>query len=111
MDKFVGQNVQNITLKKQSDVVIRKVLSVEATVTLPDGVDALEPGQVLITVDGGITFNVVDADDEANGILCEALTETSKVEVLVIGAVKARYLVGLEDAHKPHLFTNKIILK
>ena len=109
--EFTGMSVKNITLKTQSDVVIKKVLSVNGTVTLPNGTEALEPGQVLVTIDGGLNFVAADADDEPNGILCEALTTTGEAEVLVIGIVKAKHLVGLEDAHKPHLFNNRIILK
>ncbi len=108
---YAGMSVENVTLKTQSDVVIKKILSVNGIVTLPNGTEALEPGQVLVTVDGGLNFVVADADDEPNAILCEALTATGEAEVLVIGIVKAKYLVGLEAAHKPHLFNNRIILK
>ena len=108
---FTGKNVQDVTLKTQSDVVINKILSTNATVTLPNGTEALEPGQIVVSIDGGITFVIADGDDEPNGVLCEALTATGEAEVLVIGIVKAKYLVGLEAVHKPHLFNNKIILK
>ena len=111
MVDFIGANVTNVTLKKQSDVVIKKVISDTATVTLPNGVEALEPGQVLISVDNGETFDVAAVDDEANGILCEALTATGPAEVLLLGIVREKYLTGLDASHKPHLFTNKIILK
>jgi leucyl aminopeptidase len=111
MAEFIGANVNNVTLKKQSDVVIKKIISDTATVNLPDGVEALEPGQVLITVDDGATFDVAAIDAEANGILCEGLTATGKAEVLLLGVVREKYLTGLDASHKPHLFTNKIILK
>lgn len=109
--EYTGMSVKNITLKTQSDVVIKKILSVNGTVTLPNGTEALEPGQVLVSIDGGLNFVAADADDEPNGILCEALTATGEAEVLVIGIVKAKYLTGLEASHKPHLFNNRIILK
>lgn len=108
---YVGMSVKNVTLKTQSDVVINKILSTNATVTLPNGTEALEPGQVVVSINGGITFVVADADDEPNGVLCEALTATGEAEVLLIGTVRKKYLTGLVDAHKPHLFNNRIILK
>ena len=108
---FIGKSVQNITLKTQSDVVINKILSTNATVTLPNGTEALEPGQVLVSINGGITFVVADGDDEPNGVLCEALTATGEAEILLIGTVKTKYLTGLVAAHKTHLFNNRIILK
>lgn len=110
-NQFVGASVQNVSLKKQSDVVIKEILSTQAMVTLPDGIEALEPGQVLITVDGGETFTVAADDAEPNGILCRALTVSEKAKVLLIGVVRKRYLSGFVDAHASHLFTNNIILK
>ena len=109
--KFTGQNVADVTLKKQSDVVIKKVLSTTGVVTLPEDKEVLEPGQVLITIDGGVTFDVAAVDAEANAILCESITETGTAEVLLIGVVREKYLTGLDAAHKEHLFTNRIILK
>jgi len=112
MNGFTGQNVAAVTLKKQSDVVIKKVLSDYAEVTLPADTEVLEPGQVLITTDGGDTFTVpADADAEPNGILCEPLTSTGKAEVLVCGVVREKYLVDYVADYKTHLFANKIILK
>jgi hypothetical protein len=111
MSKFVGANVANIARKNQSDVVIKKVISTVANVTLPEDKEVLEPGQVLVTIDGGLTFKEAIEDDEANGILCEALTATGDAEVLLIGVVREKYLAGLDATHKEHLFTNKIILK
>lgn len=108
---FTGKNVQDVTLKTQSDVVINKILSTNATVTLPNGTEALEPGQIVVSIDGGITFVAADNDDEANGVLCEALTATGEAEVLLIGTVRKKYLTGFVDAHKTHLFKNRIILK
>lgn len=111
MSNFTGANVTNVTRKNQSDVVIKKVISTVANVTLPEGEEVLEPGQVLVTMDGGTTFNVAAVDAEANGILCEALTATEDAEVLLIGVVREKYLTGLDASHKEHLFANKIILK
>lgn len=108
---FVGQNVSDITLKKQSDVVIKKVLSTTAKVNLPQNSEYLEAGQVLITMDNGETFEVAATDAEANAILCETLTTTGVAEVLLIGIVREKYLTGLDATHKEHLFTNRIILK
>jgi len=109
---FTGQNVKNVTQKKQSDVVIKKILSDYAKVTLPEDADVLEPGQVLITVDGGSTFTVpADELAEPNGILCEALKATGKAEVLVCGVVREKYLTSYVADYKVHLFANKIILK
>lgn len=108
---FTGKSVNDVTLKTQSDVVINKILSTNATVTLPNGTEALEPGQIVVSIDGGITFVVADNDDEPNGVLCEALTATGEAEVLLIGTVRKKYLTGLVDAHKTHLFKNRIILK
>ncbi len=110
MADFIGKNVQNITLKKQSDVVIKKVLSTGATVTVPSDT-TLEPGQVLITANGGKTFDVALEDSEANAILCEALEQTGEAEILLVGVVRKKYLTGLDDKHLEHLFNNKIILK
>ena len=109
--EFIGGNVADVTLKKQSDVVIKKVIATTATVNLPAGTEALEPGQILVTVDNGATFEVAIVDSEANGILCEALTATGDAEVLLIGVVREKYLTGLDVTHKEHLFANKIILK
>ena len=111
MNKFVGQNVADVTLVKQSDVVIKKVIATAATVNLPAETEALKPGQVLISIDNGATFDVAQVDDEANGILCEPLKATGPAEVLLIGVVREKYLTGLDATHKPHLFANKIILK
>ncbi|RXJ80803.1 hypothetical protein CRU86_00050 [Aliarcobacter skirrowii] len=111
MSKFIGANVHDVTLKKQSDVVIKKVLSMSATVNLPEDEDHLEVGQILITVDGGSTFDVAATDSEANAILCESITETGLAEVLLIGVVREKYLTGLDATHKEHLFSNKIILR
>ncbi len=110
MAKFTGANVKDVTLKKQSDVVINKVLSTSATVTV-DGEDGLEAGSVLVSVDGGKTFSHALPDAEPNGVLCENLQETAEAEVLLMGVVRERYLGGLENAHKEHLFKNKIILR
>ncbi len=110
MEQFIGKNVQNITLKKQSDVVIRKVLSTSATVTVEENT-TLEPGQVLITADGGKTFSIALEDSEANAILCEACDQTGEAEVLLSGVVRQKYLAGFVDAHGEHLFKNKIILR
>lgn len=111
MDKFVGQHVQNITLKKQSDVIIQKILAVEGIVTIPDGVEALEAGQVLFTPDGGKNFIVAADDAKSNAVLCNAITETCSTEALLVGKVKEKYLEGFKEAHREHLFNNKIILK
>lgn len=111
MNKFVGQNVADVTLVKQSDVVIKKVIATAGTVNLPEGTEALKPGQVLVSTDNGATFDVAIADAEANGILCEPLKATGEAEVLLIGVVREKYLTGLDATHKPHLFANKIILK
>ena len=108
---FEGANVTKVTQKKQSDVVIKKILSDYAEVTVPADT-TLEPGQVLITADGGATFTVpADELAEPNGILCEALTATGKAEVLVCGVVREKYLTSYVTDYKTHLFTNKIILK
>ncbi len=48
---------------------------------------------------------------DANGILGENITGTSKVSVLVTGAVRAKYLSGFDASMKHSLFTNKIILR
>jgi len=108
---FIGQNVKDVTLKKQSDVVIKKVLSTVSTVNIPEGKDNLEVGQVLITIDGGATFDVAADDAEANAVLCESITTSGDAEVLLIGLVREKYLTGLDASHKEHLFTNRIILK
>lgn len=109
--EYTGASVENISIKKQSDVIARKILSIESTVNLPDGVEILQAGQVLISVDGGETFDVAAVDAEANGILCEPITETGVREVMLVGVAREKYCEGLDDTHKPHLFTNKIILK
>ena len=111
MSDFIGANVTNVTLVKQSDVVIKKVIATAATVNLPAETEALKPGQVLISIDNGTTFDVAQVDDEANGILCEALTKSGLAEILLVGVVREKYLTGLDATHKPHLFANKIILK
>ncbi|PLY08398.1 MAG: hypothetical protein C0625_02080 [Arcobacter sp.] len=111
MSDFVGTSVQNVTLKKQSDVVIKKVLATEAAVTIPDGTEGLKAGQVLITTDGGATFDVAAVDAEPNGILCDNLETSGPAEVLLLGVVREKYLEGLNASHKPHLFNNKIILR
>jgi hypothetical protein len=108
---YIGQNVSVVTLKKQSDVVVKKILSTTGIVNLPEQTEALVPGQVLITIDGGETFDVAAADAEANAILCETLTATGVAEVLLIGVVREKYLTGFEANHKESLFTNRIILK
>ncbi len=108
---FIGANVKDITLVKQSDVVIKKVIATAATVNLPEGTEALKPGQVLVSTDNGATFDVAQVDAEANGVLCEALTKSGPAEVLLLGVVREKYLTGLDASHKPHLFANKIILK
>ena len=108
---FTGANVTDVTLKKQTDVVIKKVIATAATVNLPVGTEVLEPGQVLVTTDNGATFDVAIADAEANGILCEPLKATGEAEILLLGVVREKYLTGLDTTHKPHLFANKIILK
>lgn len=109
--EFIGGNVADVTLKKQSDVVIKKVIATTATVNLPAGTEVLEPGQVLVTVDNGATFDVAIVDSEANGILCEPIKASGEAEVLLVGIVRTKYLTGLDNTHKPHLFANKIILK
>jgi hypothetical protein len=111
MAEFIGANVNSVTLKKQSDVVIKKVIATTATVTLPEGVEVLEPGQVLVSIDNGDTFDVALVDAEANGVLCEPLKATGVAEILLVGVVREKYLTGLDASHKPHLFANKIILK
>ena len=111
MTDFIGANVNDVTLVKQSDVVIKKVIATAATVNLPEGTEALKPGQVLVSIDSGATFDVAQADDEVNGILCEALTKSGLAEILLVGVVREKYLTGLDATHKPHLFANKIILK
>ncbi len=109
---FTGANVTKVTQKKQSDVVVKKVLSDYAEVTLPADTEVLEPGQVLITTDGGTTFTVpADELAEPNGILCEALAATGKAEVLVCGVVREKYLTDYVTDYKTHLFANNIILK
>lgn len=111
MKKFTGASVQNITLKKQSDVIIQKVLSDYGTVTFPEDTEVLQTGQVLVTADGGQTFDVAAVDAKPNAILCESITATTKAEVLLIGTVREKYLEGLSDEHKTALFENKIILR
>jgi len=110
MDNFVGENVKDITLKKQSDVIVKKVLTTNALVNLAKNTETLEPGSVLVTNDNGLSFEIAKATDKANAILCEALNKSSQAEVLLIGVVRQKYLVGLDVSHKGHLFTNKIIL-
>lgn len=111
MADFIGANVADVTLIKQSDVVIKKVIATVATVNLPEGTEAFKPGQVLVSTDNGATFDAALTDAEANGILCEPLKATGEAEVLLIGVVREKYLTGLDATHKPHLFANKIILK
>lgn len=111
MAEFIGANVADVTLKKQSDVVIKKVIATTAKVNLPADTTVLEPGQVLVTVDNGVTFDVAIEDAEANGILCESIKATGEAEVLLVGIVREKYLTGLDATHKQHLFANKIILK
>lgn len=111
MNEFTGASVNDITLKKQSDVVIKKILSHTSEITLPEGVESLEVGTVLVSIDGGETYDIATEDSEANGILCENITENGEAEVLLIGVVRQRYLAGYLDPFKEHLFNNKIIVK
>ncbi len=111
MGELTGSSIKNISIKRQSDVVIKKTLAVYATVNV-EADTALEPGQVLITTDGGDTFTVpVDNAAEPNGILCENISKTGKSEVLVVGIVREKYLDSYVADYKVHLFANKIILK
>lgn len=109
MENFTGANVQTISHKKQSDVVIRKVLSDYQTVTVAADT-TLEVGTLLVTSDA-VNYAVADEAAEPNAILCEPISETGKAEVLLVGVVREKYLEGLVTAHKIHLFNNKIILK
>lgn len=48
---------------------------------------------------------------DANGILVENITETSKVAVLITGTVREKHLVNYDNSMKKSFFKNKIILK
>ena len=48
---------------------------------------------------------------DANGILGENITETSKVSVVVTGSAREKHLVKYDGSMRPSLFKNKIILK
>lgn len=109
MSKFIGTSVQDISQVRQSDVVIKKVLSDYKNITVAADT-TLKPGTVLITVDAE-TYVVADESAEPNAILCEPISETGKAEVLLVGVVREKYLDGLVTAHRMHLFNNKIILK
>ncbi|MDC7249277.1 MAG: hypothetical protein PQJ49_05090 [Sphaerochaetaceae bacterium] len=108
---YAGQNVKNISIKKQSDVIVKKILSVEGTVNFPVDTEVLEAGQVLISTDSGKTWEIAASDAEANGVLCESLKSAGVGEIMVVGVAREKYLEGYVSAHKAHLFNNKIILK
>jgi len=48
---------------------------------------------------------------DANGVLGENITETSKVSVVITGTVREKHLVNYDDSMRTSLFRNKIILK
>jgi hypothetical protein len=48
---------------------------------------------------------------DANGVLVENITQTSKVAVLITGTVREKHLVNYDNSMKKSLFKNKIILK
>lgn len=48
---------------------------------------------------------------DANGVLIENITESSKVAVLITGEVREKYLLGFDNSMVISLFKNKIILR
>lgn len=48
---------------------------------------------------------------DANGVLIENITETSKVAVLITGEVREKFLLGFDTSMSVSLFKNKIILR
>lgn len=67
---FTGQNVQNITKIKQSDVFIKVHQTVIGTVAVPANLpagDALKMGTLLRTNDGGLTWESLTTEPYAAG--------------------------------------------
>ena len=102
-------------IKKQpllaSDVIVEKIQSVDAVVSVPDG-EEFAVGTPLTTTDGGKTFSkAVDSDDVVvNGILCEILDASGVANVMVTGKAGAKHIDGLTDRMQVSAFKNKIIL-
>lgn len=97
--------------KTYSEIVGKNIQTINATVTLPDGVEELPMGTLLITVDGGRTFSVADADSAPDGVLTDYLKATEVTSVLITGSIIERNLPeepSLEQ--RVALFENKIIL-
>lgn len=74
--------------------------------------EAVGRGTLLLSTDGGVTFDVVGSEDEdANGVLLDNIETTSKAAVLVTGAVVEDNIIGFREILRSKLFANKILLK
>jgi hypothetical protein len=110
MTGYEGGNIKKISKKEQGEVIVDKVLSTTSEIKVAEG-ESLVIGQVLVSTDGGLTFEKAVKNSKPNGILCENCCEEKTAEVLLIGKVKESELEGMDASHKQVLFENNIIVK